>query len=906
MTDISLRFDSYRQTEAPTNGPRKGADAFSFESFLPRDSASGESRNSGARGTDDIPVRLNDNARADESRRQDRRTDRTHAADTARRADARDRDHLAASDRADARDRDHLAASDHADARDRARDAETRRNRDHTNKDRANAADGERRRSLENATPLNGEMQPDPARGDRPTTAADEEREPTGNDGAADSGPDPRVVFANQHRNDPREPAGEATGNADHPSIDGLPVDDNSETRGETGDGDIAGSDATDPADIEALLAALAALQAGNSPREGEATDTGQRANPESISGAGVAKGVPIPDMTGTGEAGKKATPAAKADKPIDPAPTLASAAPASTNTANDNKAAMSRDALIDLIGRLQALDSGTGAKAIGEQDGTANIDLDTASRKDLLNMARTLAASAAKAGATLTPDDRAAIKALLAAQDATTPKPATEATGSTAGRTAGAETTRIVDPAAAATNAAARPTPPDEKAASRITETTGGDETARTLRETAVRHTDRTGAQTAAQDAAQGVARATDQTAARATTKAAPGTAPGDTDVRVTASAAVGASGTAKTGETEVGAPAQRTTGEAAARPAPQATQTAAEEAAQTAARTAPGRGRAANAAASATDTETADDAPTGKTAENTTRTADATRADNTDRTAATGEISKPKPVTHADLAAAANREPSRIAAEAKVADAGAKSGSGEMKTAAQALTDAAGKAADDGRASAAATGRHGEKADTAAALTNVAAAKSDIVLTGSSSDQLMVLQSDHRMGHDAMTQAQRAVATLSRGTPVVPGVAAEIARFASKGDSRFEIRLDPPELGRVDVRLKVKDDGTVKAHLFVERSETLDGFLRDQRGLERALEQAGLKTDSGSLQFSLKSDTGTGQGGTFADDNGSPSWTASEDTGDIGEMDRMSPTYSTAAIDGRLDIRV
>ncbi|MCV0423914.1 MAG: flagellar hook-length control protein FliK [Roseibium sp.] len=87
---------------------------------------------------------------------------------------------------------------------------------------------------------------------------------------------------------------------------------------------------------------------------------------------------------------------------------------------------------------------------------------------------------------------------------------------------------------------------------------------------------------------------------------------------------------------------------------------------------------------------------------------------------------------------------------------------------------------------------------------------------------------------------------------------VAAEIARNLKNGQTKFQMRFDPPELGRVEVNMKVGADGSVQAHLIVERPETLDMFLRDQRGLERALEAAGLNTDSGNLQFSLKQDGG------------------------------------------------
>ena len=116
------------------------------------------------------------------------------------------------------------------------------------------------------------------------------------------------------------------------------------------------------------------------------------------------------------------------------------------------------------------------------------------------------------------------------------------------------------------------------------------------------------------------------------------------------------------------------------------------------------------------------------------------------------------------------------------------------------------------------------------------------------------------------AEAQAHASTAALRGSTAALPQnvavasahLAAEVARFAQKGQTRFQIRMDPPELGRVDVELKVSRDGTVKAHLSVERSETLDMFLRDQRGLERALDAAGLKLDSGGLEMSLKNQNG------------------------------------------------
>jgi chemotaxis protein MotD len=85
------------------------------------------------------------------------------------------------------------------------------------------------------------------------------------------------------------------------------------------------------------------------------------------------------------------------------------------------------------------------------------------------------------------------------------------------------------------------------------------------------------------------------------------------------------------------------------------------------------------------------------------------------------------------------------------------------------------------------------------------------------------------------------------------VSGLAVEIVTRVQNGEKSFEIRLDPAELGRVDVRLDVDKAGNVTTRLTVERPETLDMLRRDSATLERALQQAGLKTEGG-LEFNLR----------------------------------------------------
>ncbi len=95
--------------------------------------------------------------------------------------------------------------------------------------------------------------------------------------------------------------------------------------------------------------------------------------------------------------------------------------------------------------------------------------------------------------------------------------------------------------------------------------------------------------------------------------------------------------------------------------------------------------------------------------------------------------------------------------------------------------------------------------------------------------------------------------------------GIAVEIAGKALEGKNRFEIRLDPPELGRIEVRLDVDRDGNATTRLIADRTDTLDLLRRDSSGLERALQDAGLKTADNSLQFSLRDQSmGRDQGNT------------------------------------------
>ena len=96
---------------------------------------------------------------------------------------------------------------------------------------------------------------------------------------------------------------------------------------------------------------------------------------------------------------------------------------------------------------------------------------------------------------------------------------------------------------------------------------------------------------------------------------------------------------------------------------------------------------------------------------------------------------------------------------------------------------------------------------------------------------------------------------------TPDIHSLAVNIATQSQAGAKQFDIRIDPPELGRVDVRLTVDNAGKAQAHLAVDKPQTLELLQRDSGNLARALKESGVQLSNNGLQFSLK---GQGQNGS------------------------------------------
>jgi hypothetical protein len=103
--------------------------------------------------------------------------------------------------------------------------------------------------------------------------------------------------------------------------------------------------------------------------------------------------------------------------------------------------------------------------------------------------------------------------------------------------------------------------------------------------------------------------------------------------------------------------------------------------------------------------------------------------------------------------------------------------------------------------------------------------------------------------------------------------------------------------------VRLDIGSDGKIQAVFAADKPQTVEMLQRDARELERSLQDAGLRADSGSLSFNLRGEQRDANGSTFA---GGPSR-----TGDVDALVEVpaaaAQVYSgTNAANGRLDIHV
>ncbi len=152
----------------------------------------------------------------------------------------------------------------------------------------------------------------------------------------------------------------------------------------------------------------------------------------------------------------------------------------------------------------------------------------------------------------------------------------------------------------------------------------------------------------------------------------------------------------------------------------------------------------------------------------------------------------------------------------------------------------------------------------------------------------------------------ATRVVAQPGRiGTEM--GVA--IARHAVAGQPEtITVRLDPKDMGRIEVRLAFDDAGTLRAVVSADTSAALEMLRRDAGDLGRALADAGVRADGQSLRFDTRTSGGNdpGQRHHGGDPRHTPSPPSSRQRHADGEYPVFAetPIYRALRTSGRVDL--
>jgi chemotaxis protein MotD len=100
-----------------------------------------------------------------------------------------------------------------------------------------------------------------------------------------------------------------------------------------------------------------------------------------------------------------------------------------------------------------------------------------------------------------------------------------------------------------------------------------------------------------------------------------------------------------------------------------------------------------------------------------------------------------------------------------------------------------------------------------------------------------------------------------------------------SQNGTQHMTLRLNPAELGMVQVRIDRTPDGQANVAISADRPETLDMLRHDQPALQRALDQAGVPAEGRTLSFHAVQAVGSsGPGGGSANSGGNASGNATQ----------------------------
>ena len=127
---------------------------------------------------------------------------------------------------------------------------------------------------------------------------------------------------------------------------------------------------------------------------------------------------------------------------------------------------------------------------------------------------------------------------------------------------------------------------------------------------------------------------------------------------------------------------------------------------------------------------------------------------------------------------------------------------------------------------------------------------------------------------------------------------MAVEIARRVASGGDELTIRLDPVELGRIQVRLSFDEQGSLRAVVAADSPVALEMLRRDAGELGRALTNAGVQSDAQSFQFDAR-------GGQAGNSDARQTWGGrGEKPGRYAPTTESEPAYRPIRQGGLIDL--
>lgn len=155
--------------------------------------------------------------------------------------------------------------------------------------------------------------------------------------------------------------------------------------------------------------------------------------------------------------------------------------------------------------------------------------------------------------------------------------------------------------------------------------------------------------------------------------------------------------------------------------------------------------------------------------------------------------------------------------------------------------------------------------------------------------------------------TRAQNGGTT---GLPTaVEQVLLQLSKNVKSGNDQMSVQLHPADLGTINIKLDFASNGSVSGTVTANNADTLAMLQKDSRSLERALQEAGLRADPGSLQFSLggqQNPNNSGQAGYNSSSGSSAANTLADTLASLTDGTEDENSQSWIISPGRVNIKV